>query len=85
MKSIIEERYLTANQLSLRMGVSQATLSYWRRNQKGPTWIKTDTNSYRYPVSGVDAWLSGLVKEPTYYKYKYGTCRKKKENADGKL
>ena len=47
---------LTAQQVALRLQVSEATLRQWRKRGKGPPWEPLGDRLVRYDAAAVDAW-----------------------------
>lgn len=44
--------------LSEKLGVAKATLSAWRREQRGPTFVRLTKRCIRYRSSDVEAFLA---------------------------
>ena len=51
--------YLAPKQVAMRLRVSIETLRKWRKNGKGPPWIKP-SRAVRYPIDAVRAWEAAL-------------------------
>ena len=51
--------YLAPKQVAARLRISIETLRKWRKNGKGPPWIKP-SRAVRYPIEAVRAWEQAL-------------------------
>jgi hypothetical protein len=63
---VLEPSLLTPRQLSARIGVDEGTLSNWRKNMRGPVFVKLDTRDksrVRYPIQDVIAWEQSLPRQ----------------------
>ena len=47
--------YLKPTDHLSKLGVSNSTLEYWRKEGKGPPWVKWE-GSIRYPLKELEAW-----------------------------
>ncbi len=52
--------FLSPSQVADRLGVSVWALIVWRRQGKGPQFIKLGPNSVRYPRVDLDAFIASL-------------------------
>lgn len=53
-------RYLSTRQLSERLCIPEETLRDWRRHDRGPAYIRSESDgdkaTIRYPLAEVEAW-----------------------------
>jgi predicted site-specific integrase-resolvase len=54
--------YLTPIQVSVRTGVAKATLAKWRKEGKGPIFVKRGAR-IEYPSKELQVWLQDRRKE----------------------
>jgi predicted DNA-binding transcriptional regulator AlpA len=55
--------HLTSTQLAERLGVTEQALKEWRRDGRGPNYIRDGRKFIRYPLAEVVAWeKSRLVR-----------------------
>ncbi len=57
--------YETPAQLQARTGVHAKTWEAWRRQGKGPRFIRVSARKVLYNVAEVDAWLKGREVQST--------------------
>jgi hypothetical protein len=57
-----QQTYLTAIQLSEWLGITKRTLAKWRRNSKGPRFVKR-SRRILYPPAYLEAWLQVRRRE----------------------
>lgn len=60
-------RHLTPAELAERLGVPASTLRDWRRDGKGPAYIKTSagrTAAVRYRLKDIEAWEESRLVSP---------------------
>lgn len=48
---------LSPKDVAARLGVSEKTLERWRREGKGPPFVKVSYKRVRYMVKELDAWI----------------------------
>ena len=58
-----EKEFLSAEDLSKRMGVSRAFLAGLRKTNEGPPFLKIGSR-FRYPACGFDAWVQRQLAMP---------------------
>jgi len=51
---------ITTREVAAELGVSEATLCLWRRENRGPRYVRLDgkTGKVRYALSDVRAWVA---------------------------
>jgi predicted DNA-binding transcriptional regulator AlpA len=54
--------YLTPIQVSVRTGITKAALAKWRRDGRGPVFVKHGRR-IEYPSSELEAWLQAQRRE----------------------
>ncbi len=52
--------YLTTFQVANLLGLSPWALTVWRRQRKGPPFLRLGKNTIRYPGVRLQAWLRAL-------------------------
>ena len=57
-----QSELLTGFVVAKRLGISQWCLLVWRRQRKGPPFIRLGPNSVRYPEQILRAWLASLPR-----------------------
>ena len=55
-------KHLTDDQLAERLGCAPETLRDWRRDGRGPAYIKDGAKFIRYRVADVEAWEKSRLK-----------------------
>ena len=54
--------FLTSFQVAEMLGLSGWALLVWRRQHKGPEFVRLGPNTIRYPVAAFNAWLASLPR-----------------------
>ena len=54
--------YSTPRQFGAEIGVSEVTLSQWRRAGKGPAYLRIAANKVRYARADIETWLASIRK-----------------------
>jgi predicted site-specific integrase-resolvase len=54
--------YLTPIQVTIRTGIPKTTLAKWRKDGKGPVFVKRG-GRIEYPVRELDVWLRAWRRE----------------------
>jgi predicted site-specific integrase-resolvase len=54
--------YLTPIQVSVRTGIKKSTLARWRRDGRGPIFVKRGTR-IEYPAQALELWLRAWREE----------------------
>jgi predicted DNA-binding transcriptional regulator AlpA len=56
---------LTEKELAQRLRASLSLLRKWRRDKKGPPYLRLGDKLIRYSAADVQAWLAGQSRSPT--------------------
>lgn len=54
--------FLTAFEVADRLGLSPWALVGFRRQHKGPQWVRIGRNTIRYPIREFESWLASLPR-----------------------
>ncbi len=56
----LSSEFISPTQVGNLLGISNWMLTVWRRQGKGPQFIRLGPNTVRYPRAEFDAWLAAL-------------------------
>lgn len=56
--------FLTPARLVVALGISLKTLERWRKDGKGPAFVRTATKRIRYPIVELDRWVRENLIQP---------------------
>lgn len=56
--------FLTPKQAAQQIGISVKTLERMRKDGSGPPFTKLNKKIIRYPIIGLEAWLSARMSSP---------------------
>ncbi len=54
--------FLTSFQVANLLGLSPWALGVWRRQHKGPEFVRVGRNTIRYPMQELQTWLAHLPR-----------------------
>lgn len=57
-------RHLTTEELADRLRIDPETVRDWRKDGRGPAYIKDGQKFVRYPLAAVEAWEKSRLVEP---------------------
>lgn len=67
-RTAVTVQHLTPEQLAERLQVDEATLFHWRRDGKGPAYIRGESKgtkaTVRYPLAEIEAWEQRRLVTP---------------------
>jgi predicted DNA-binding transcriptional regulator AlpA len=59
-----EEEVFSPIRAARYLGVTEATLRFWRANEMGPPYFKAGVKLVRYRKSDLDKWIEERVERP---------------------
>jgi len=63
MSTVAEIQLLATHEVAALLGLSEATLRFWRHRRQGPPYVKCG-EAVRYRLSDLELWLSEHTVSP---------------------